>query len=219
MMEQGQEHVLHDVLGGGNADAERADIPKERPAAFVEQCQYLGFDIRRAARFTLDDRRQDESRIGFRHPAGILYRRAAKILREQMGPTGNTPLGDHHEAPPFSAITDRAADAHAGRVVARLRAIEPPATAPPAAVERRRRPPAVGIYVTNEASGELSIIDAATVGRDDSFSANGRAALRPSGRRVLASRSAVPAAPGVDRRRCRRPTAAPTASASWTSGT
>ena len=87
--------------------------------------------------------------------------------------------------------------------------------APAAAVA----PPAVRVYVTNETSGDLTIIN----GDTQTVIATAALGKRPRGIQAspdgkslyVALSGSPPAGPGVIRKRCRRLTAPPTASAKW----
>jgi hypothetical protein len=89
--EERQKHILYNVFGIGGIDPERPYVPQQRCTALVKQREYLGFDVRLAAGFDLDDCGEDESRIGLRHRVRRFYTEAgSQKLREQMRAPENT---------------------------------------------------------------------------------------------------------------------------------
>jgi YVTN family beta-propeller protein len=86
--------------------------------------------------------------------------------------------------------------------------------------DRRASPAGYRIYVTNEASGDLSVIDSTTHEVTATVKLGKRPRgihASPDGRTIYVALSGSPfASPGVTKARCRRRTARPTASASST---
>jgi YVTN family beta-propeller protein len=164
---QREKEVLDDIFRVVRAHAEGANLAEQRRATLVKEGRDLVFDRRFAGRCEIGYRGQDESRIGLRHQVRrILTGAKAEKSGEQCGAIGNIRLE--------IVVTKNSMMLTANRIgwlvvplalASACGGAPPPATtaAPAAPAEPAPGPPpAVGIYVTNEQSGDLSVVDAAS---------------------------------------------------------
>ena len=218
--EQRQEHVLHDVFCIVDVDAEGAHIPDERRAALVEERQDLGFDVGFGilldARLDVEDRREDESRIGLRHRVAGFY--TGPVAKECVNKRARP--GIHGWRYPvtmkclpalvivLAGLRVRRLGAPGDHTAARLRP------------HLRRRPPWGSTSRTRHRATSRSSTRPRRPSSGRCRSESGREGSPPARTaNFYTSRSADRRRPlpGWTRRRCLRPTAAPTASASSTS--